>query len=150
MYTFLRSLGMAIGVAVGGSIFQNIMKIKLLQLGLPVDIAVNAEEYALLIKEVLLSGTAGAKFTAAQIAEATAVREAFVFGFQGTFGFLTALAGLAGLASLCIRHWDLDLQSHDSQEGERGHVARSVDIEEGVMESSCSAADGEAVVIVQG
>jgi predicted MFS family arabinose efflux permease len=29
MYTFMRSLGMAIGVAVGGTVFQNVMTYKI-------------------------------------------------------------------------------------------------------------------------
>ncbi len=45
MYAFMRTLGMAIGVAIGGTVFQNVMNKKLDKLGLPADIAHNAEAY---------------------------------------------------------------------------------------------------------
>ena len=45
MYAFMRSLGMSIGVAVGGSVFQNVMINKLAELGLPEAIAHNSEAY---------------------------------------------------------------------------------------------------------
>lgn len=45
MYAFMRTLGMAIGVAIGGTVFQNLMIKKLNELGLPDDIAHNSEVY---------------------------------------------------------------------------------------------------------
>jgi predicted MFS family arabinose efflux permease len=45
MYAFMRALGMSIGVAVGGSVFQNVMIDKLAELGLPEAIAHNSEVY---------------------------------------------------------------------------------------------------------
>src|SRR2546423_13929193 len=37
MYAFIRTLGMTIGVAVGGTVFQNLMTQKLANLSLPVE-----------------------------------------------------------------------------------------------------------------
>ena len=45
MYAFMRTLGMSIGVAVGGTVFQNVMINKLNALGLPHSIAHNSEAY---------------------------------------------------------------------------------------------------------
>jgi predicted MFS family arabinose efflux permease len=45
MYAFMRTLGMSIGVAVGGTVFQNVMIKKLDELGLPEEIAHNSEAF---------------------------------------------------------------------------------------------------------
>lgn len=45
MYAFMRSLGMSIGVAVGGTVFQNVMSNKLDELDLPRSIAHNSEAF---------------------------------------------------------------------------------------------------------
>lgn len=45
MYAFMRTLGMSIGVAVGGAVFQNVMSNKLEDLGLPTSIAHDSEAY---------------------------------------------------------------------------------------------------------
>lgn len=45
MYAFMRTLGMSIGVAIGGTVFQNVMSSKLNKLGLPETIAHNSEAF---------------------------------------------------------------------------------------------------------
>lgn len=45
MYAFMRTLGMSIGVAVGGTVFQNLMSNNLDKLGLPESIAQNSEAF---------------------------------------------------------------------------------------------------------
>ena len=45
MYAFMRTLGMSIGVAIGGTVFQNLMSAKLKDLGLPEEIAHNSEAF---------------------------------------------------------------------------------------------------------
>lgn len=45
MYAFMRTLGMSIGVAVGGTVFQNVMINKLKELELPISIAHNSEAF---------------------------------------------------------------------------------------------------------
>jgi len=45
MYAFMRTLGMSIGVAVGGTAFQNVMSGKLRELGLPESIAKDSEAF---------------------------------------------------------------------------------------------------------
>ena len=98
MYAFMRTLGMTIGVAIGGTIFQNLMKKKLNELGLPEDIAKDAEGY---VYAVLKSG---------QVDEAmrSKVLEAYVKGFQGVFIFMTAANGFALMGSVAIKRFSLD------------------------------------------
>jgi hypothetical protein len=96
MYAFLRSFGMAIGVGVSGSVFQNVMKSKLKDLGLPTEIATNAEAYLLVLKQM------------GDTPERQTVIDAYVSGFHGVFGFLTALAGLALIIGLFIRHHEIN------------------------------------------
>jgi hypothetical protein len=97
MYAFLRSLGMALGVGIGGSIFQNVMKIKLVQLGLPVEIAKNAEAYIRVIKTLPMDSIYKDN-----------VLESYVYGLRGVYGVYCGMAGLAGIASLFIGHFDLN------------------------------------------
>ena len=96
MYAFLRSFGMAMGVGVSGSVFQNVMKSKLKDLGLPTDIAVNAEAYLQVLK------------TMGDTPERRSIISAYVAGFHGVFGFLTALAGLALILGIFVKHFEIN------------------------------------------
>lgn len=98
MYAFLRSFGMALGVGIGGSVFQNVMMIKLDDYGLPDTIARNAETYITLIYS-------DPNFPADQKAQ---IISSFVHGFRGVFGLLCGLAGVGGIASIFIGHFKLD------------------------------------------
>jgi hypothetical protein len=112
MYMFVRSLGMALGVGLGSTVFQNIMLIKLRQLGLPESIAKNSEAF---ISE--LTQMPASKYK-------TDVLSAFVYGFRGTFGCFAALAGFTGLISLLLRNYGLDKKGerdHSLEDREKGH-----------------------------
>ena len=91
MYGFLRSFGMAIGVGVSGSVFQNVMKSKLKTVGLSTDIATNAEAYLQVLKRM------------GDTNERQDIITAYVAGFQGVFGLITALAGVALIVTLFIK-----------------------------------------------
>jgi hypothetical protein len=97
MYAFLRSLGSALGVGIGGSVFQNIMVLRLNHYGLPIEIARNAEGY---IHELWSMPTNSVLHQH--------VVDAYVYGIRGTFGLFCGMAGLAGLASLLIKHFDMN------------------------------------------
>ncbi|OAP64783.1 hypothetical protein AYL99_00755 [Fonsecaea erecta] len=97
MYAFLRSFGMAIGVGVGGSVFQNVMKSKLAALGLPTDIALRAEAYLEVLKRM-----------PADSPQRAAAVDAYIAGFHGVFGFLTGLAGLALVVGLFVQHFEIN------------------------------------------
>ncbi|QDS73793.1 hypothetical protein FKW77_005788 [Venturia effusa] len=96
MYMFLRSLGAANGAVIGGSVFQNIMAIKLRHYGLSTDITKNAEACI----SILCTQSKVDPIKHEQILRA------YVYGNGSTFGFFCGLAGLAELASLCIKHSD--------------------------------------------
>ena len=97
MYAFMRSFGMALGVGIGGSVFQNVMKSKLQALGLPLAIANDSVAYIETLKS--LPATSQLK---------TQVLQAYVSGFHGVYGMFCGIAGLAGIASLCIARFDMN------------------------------------------
>ncbi|KAE9964655.1 hypothetical protein BLS_008173 [Venturia inaequalis] len=97
MYAFLRSLGSAMGVGIGGSVFQNTMAVKLKQYGLPATIAKNAESYISVMWKDGIDPVVR-----------TQSIDAYVFGIRGTFAFFCGMGGLAGIASLFIKHFDMN------------------------------------------
>lgn len=96
MYAFISSFGIALGVGIGSSVFQNVMKQKLRHLGLPAAIADNSVAYVATLKT--LSATSELK---------TQVLQAYLSGFCGVYGMFCGIAGLAGIASLFIAHFDM-------------------------------------------
>jgi MFS family permease len=96
MYAFLRSWGTALGVGLGGSIFQNVVKTKLIEFGLPTEIASHAEAFIVILHSMPDSPTK------------TLILEAYVHGFHGVYGCFCAIAGIAGIVSLFIKHYDMD------------------------------------------
>ncbi|KAF2489088.1 MFS general substrate transporter [Lophium mytilinum] len=97
MYAFLRSLGMALGVGVGGSVFQNVMKVKLGHFHLPLEIASNAEAYIETVKRMPVDSVMRVQ-----------VLESYVYGLRGVFGLFCGMAGLAMVASAFVGRFKLD------------------------------------------
>lgn len=101
MYAFVRTLGMVIGVAIGGAIFQNRLPRYLENASVPmasaVDIVQNADGYVTVLQ---------------QMPKGSPSRQAIVEGYaealRVVFGVLTGISALGGLASLAIRHHTLD------------------------------------------
>jgi MFS family permease len=108
MYAFLRTLGMTVGVAVGGTTFQNVMLQKLKDLGLPEEIAYNAEAY--IAKLAQMPATSSLRI---------GVVAAYVQGIHGVFWVVTGAAIFGLLASFIIRAHSMDkiLASKFSLEG---------------------------------
>src|SRR5271163_963036 len=83
MYAFMRTLGMTIGVAVGGTVFQNFMSQELGRQGLSPEIAVDAEGYVAVLRTMAVTDP---------------VREgamrAYVHGFNGVFQVLTGISAI--------------------------------------------------------
>ncbi|KAK0373211.1 MFS-type transporter [Colletotrichum limetticola] len=119
MYAFARQFGMAVGVGVGGSVFQNIFGLQLDSYGLPAD------------------GTARGQSNTAEILGAvtddeTRVRilHACVRGLHGVYGLYVGLSGAALLMSLPIRKFNMDralvteqrLQSSGDRSGDIAHT----------------------------
>jgi MFS family permease len=114
MYAFLRSFGMAFGVGIGSSIFQNVMLIKLKQLSLPLELAQMSESYVEVLRNLPPS----------QAEYKMNVLRAYEYGFRGVFGVLTGISGLAGLLSLMIGGRFDDL----NKELQSGHTLQPSDM----------------------
>ncbi|KAL8836760.1 MAG: hypothetical protein Q9170_002789 [Blastenia crenularia] len=97
MYTFARTLGMCIGVAVGGAVFQNELKEHLRELQLPAVVANDAENFVVRLHD----------FPKASV-QYQAFILAYANSFKVVFEVLTALAGLAALLSLFIKEYTMD------------------------------------------
>ena len=97
MYTFTRTFGMCIGVAIGGTVFQNRLSDHLSARHLPTAVAKNAEGFTERLKDLPRSSP-----------EYHAYIAAYAEGFQNVFQVLTAVAGLAGILSLFIKRYSMD------------------------------------------
>ncbi|KAG5291956.1 MFS multidrug transporter [Histoplasma ohiense] len=102
MYSFLRAVGAALGVGMGGTVFQNAMSKRLSVLGLPTNIAKNAEAYI----EVLHTLPANSFFKINII-------ECYVTGIQGVFTVMTGFSGLAMFLSFLIAKHSMDKDLED-------------------------------------
>lgn len=110
MYAFVRQFGMALGVGIGGTAFQNVMALKLRWLGLPVEIAKEAESYIGVLHK-LPPGTYKDN-----------VLEAYKYGFTGLYSFYLGLSVIAlGLCLVFIKNVDLTrhLESEHRLDGSR-------------------------------
>jgi MFS family permease len=97
MYAFMRAMGMSIGVAVGGTTFQNVMARRLRELGLPEAIAHNAEAFVHELRA--LAPTDPVRVGAL---------DAYVKGFHGVFYVVLALALSNFLLSFAIGRHSMD------------------------------------------
>ncbi|KAF3014662.1 hypothetical protein E8E14_000820 [Neopestalotiopsis sp. 37M] len=92
VYLFARHFGIAIGLGVSGTTFQNIMALKLEWEGLPKSIASQAEAFVDYFHGLPTDDPtreAGIK--------------SYVFGIRGVYAFYTGISGLALLLSLFVR-----------------------------------------------
>lgn len=97
MYTFMRTFGMCIGVAVGGAVFQNGLKKRLGELNLPASVANDAERFIATLRTI----------PKASIRYQTYIL-AYADSFKLVFQVLTAIAGLAAILSLFIKEHTMD------------------------------------------
>ncbi|KAK0721243.1 major facilitator superfamily domain-containing protein [Apiosordaria backusii] len=97
MYAFMRTMGMSIGVAVGGTVFQNLMIKKLNELGMPEEIAHNSE--AFVVQMEAMDPTDPVRVGALQ---------AYVAGFHGVYWTITGASVAAFLISLFMKRHSMD------------------------------------------
>ncbi|KAK4203464.1 major facilitator superfamily domain-containing protein [Triangularia verruculosa] len=97
MYAFMRTMGMSIGVAVGGTVFQNLMIKKLDDLGMPEEIAHNSEAFV-------------AQMAAMDPNDPVRVGalEAYVAGFHGVYWTITGASVAAFFVSLFMKRHSMD------------------------------------------
>ncbi|KAI0470589.1 MFS general substrate transporter [Xylariaceae sp. FL0804] len=98
MFYFMRSFGLCIGVAIGGTVFGNVFLHALQHHGVPgaQAIAANSEIFGQTLKTMPAS------------LQKTQFLDSYVAGFHGVFYLLVALAGLATLLAFAVKHHDMD------------------------------------------
>lgn len=99
---------MALGVSIGGSAFQNFMSHKLTELGLPPDLAKIAESYVPKLQAM-----------PDHLPVKRDIIEAYTYGIRGIFIVMTALSGLATVASFAIKKHSMDRLSNSGHSLER-------------------------------
>ncbi|RYO27756.1 hypothetical protein AA0113_g12246 [Alternaria arborescens] len=97
MYGFMRSLGMPVGVALSGTVFQNAMGSALSDAGLPTDIARDSERYIFILHSM-----------ADVDPRKSALLGSYSRGFHAVFVAMAVLSAAALLASLSIRRCSMD------------------------------------------
>jgi MFS family permease len=97
VYTFMRSLGQSVGVAIGATVFQNTMAHHLSTLSLPTAIAKNAEEFVSILKQMPLESPERKMYTLA-----------YAQSFRNLFEVLTGFAVLGLLTSFLIKEYSLN------------------------------------------
>ncbi|CAK3807184.1 efflux pump antibiotic resistance [Lecanosticta acicola] len=102
MYSFTRSLGLCLGVALGGTIFQNFMLHQLAHQGLPIAIAKVSEGFAPFLQAMPAS------------AERAAIIDAYAWSLQMLFTTLCGISGLGLFLSCFIRGHSLN-QEHEAE-----------------------------------
>jgi MFS family permease len=97
MYAFFRTLGMTMGVAVGGTVFENLMADKLAQLHQPTSIARHAESFINELKQLPKNSPARHD-----------IMNAYSYGFEGVFLVMTCISAIGLLSTLAIRKHSMD------------------------------------------
>jgi hypothetical protein len=107
-YSFFRAFGQGIGIAVGGVIFQNQIRTKILGYPLIADMADTYSQDATSLVRIIASMEDGdAKVQLIQ---------AFADALRVIWIVMCVLAGIAGISSLFIRGYSLD-QTHVTAQG---------------------------------
>ena len=111
MYAFMRTLGMSLGVAIGGTVFQNVMVKRLGELGLPVEIAHNSEQF---VRQMAAMDPRDPVRIGAL--------DAYVAGFHGVYWTITGAGVAALICSLFIQRHSMDkiLESKFVLRGRKG------------------------------
>ncbi|KAI5918149.1 major facilitator superfamily transporter [Camillea tinctor] len=110
MYAFVRQFGMALGVGIGGTTFQNVMALKLQWLGLDTEIAKEAESYIGVLK------------TLPHDDFWRNIIDSYKYGFMGVCSFYLAISVVALVISLVfVKNVDMtrDLETEHHLDGDR-------------------------------
>ncbi|CAN8097880.1 unnamed protein product [Discula destructiva] len=114
-YSFMRHFGMALGVGIGGTTFQNVMARKCAWLGLPTAIAKNAESY---IATVLAMPASQEKHD---------IISAYVYGLRGVFWVYLGISLVSFCVSLLIKHYDMNKELRTEHTLEDNKLSRAVE-----------------------
>ncbi|THZ61361.1 putative efflux pump antibiotic resistance protein [Aureobasidium pullulans] len=123
MFAFMRSLGLCLGVSIGGTIFQNFLRQRLEHYGLSTELAENAEVYVSLLRSTPSSP------------QKILLKEIINWAFRMLFATLCGICGLGLIISVLIGKYSLDkeldsqhviVQSESESEGKREVSGSSV------------------------
>jgi hypothetical protein len=110
MFSFCRSFGFCLGIALGGTAFQNFFRHQLQHNDLPIAVASNVEGFATALRG-MAAGTTKTLFV-----------DAYSSAFRNLFATMTGISGLGLILSLLIAEHNLNVK-HDST-----HKLRSKDM----------------------
>jgi hypothetical protein len=117
---FFRSFGQTLGVAIGGTVFQNQMRSNLQEVhGLPADALQYATDAVALVEEL--------KRMPHDSPVAVKLRQAFSDSFRIIWAVMCAFAGFALIASLLVKEYDMNQENLTEQgflDGERREDAK--------------------------
>ncbi|KAI0474818.1 MFS general substrate transporter [Xylaria cf. heliscus] len=118
MFTFVRQFGICLGVAIGGTVFENVLLHALERHGIPQNVAMDTARNAVAFSGPLTSMPNGP--------EKTAFLDSFVEGFHGILYLLLALAAVSLFLSLFVNHHDMNKQlESEHQLEERGSTEKA-------------------------
>lgn len=97
MYSFMRSFGLCLGVIIGGTVFQNFLRIRLERDGLPVSIATDFEGFIPLLQELARENSLKLE-----------LQQAYGWALRMLFATSTGIGFVGQLLSLTIGDYPLD------------------------------------------
>ncbi|TKA63267.1 hypothetical protein B0A55_10209 [Friedmanniomyces simplex] len=98
IFSFCRSFGFCLGVALGGTAFQNFLRQELFDRGLPIAIAADAEGYASILKHMAAGATT------------TEIINAYSFAFRYLWATMMGISALGFALSFMVGEHTLDVQ----------------------------------------
>ncbi|KAH8749531.1 major facilitator superfamily domain-containing protein [Diaporthe sp. PMI_573] len=96
MYAFARQFGMALGVGIGGCVFQNVMSSRLRQAGLDIGIASVSEAFVAELHQMRPDSPLRSQ-----------ILDAYCFGLRGIYLVFTSISGVALFLSMLMKHFDM-------------------------------------------
>lgn len=118
MFTFVRQFGICLGVAIGGTVFENVLLHSLERSGFSREVALDTARNAAAFSDQMAALPDGP--------QKTALLDAFVDGFHGIFYLLLALAAFSLLMSFFVKHHNMNKQLESEHQLERNVPVDSV------------------------
>ena len=141
MFTFFRCLGQTVGVAIGGVVFQNRMEANLAAYP---SLAGNATQYPLDVVSLIRTINS----LPSHAPETIILKDALSHSIRPIWTVLCGLAGVAGVASIVLRHFDLN-QLLVTEQGSEDMGAKKLGVEGGVERDGEEGVEGHGGEIVE-
>ena len=141
MFTFFRCLGQTVGVAIGGVVFQNRMEANLAAYP---SLAGNATQYSLDVVSLIRTINS----LPSHAPETIILKDALSHSIRTIWTVLCGLSGVAGVASMFLRHFDLN-QVLVTEQGFEGMGAKKLGVEGGVGRDGKEGVESQGREIVE-